>query len=71
MITSSAPAAVQVARLDEVAVAEQHRVLLLVSLDVRRHLGQHVRAVVVVGDAAEALRLALRAEVACTKVCSS
>ena len=55
------PAAGQVAALAQIAVGEQHRRLGLVGLDaggVDRH---HVRPVGEIGDAAEALGLALRA----------
>jgi hypothetical protein len=62
---TSLPAAVQVTRVDEVAVAEKHWILFLVGFDACRHLGQHIGSVIVEGDAAEALCLTLRAEVAC------
>ena len=54
-------AAVERAALDGIAVGEQHRGLVAVGLDARGVGGEHVGPVEEVGDAAEALGLALRA----------
>ena len=54
-------AALERAALHGIAVREQHRGLAAVGLDAHRIGGEHVRTVQEVGDAAEALRLALRA----------
>ena len=48
-------------RSSGIAVGEQHRGLVAVGLDAHGVGGEHVRAVEEVGDAAEALGLALRA----------
>ena len=58
------PAAGQLALLGEIAVGEQHRRLGFVRLDARGVDRHHVGPVGEVGDAAEALGLALRAVVA-------
>ena len=54
----------QIALFQQIAVGQQHRVGLL--LGAQRHLvgGHHVRTVQEIGDASEALRLALREEAA-------
>ena len=51
-----------------VAVGQQHRVLLLVGDDGGSELGHHVRTVRVVGDLAEAFRLALGVQVATGRI---
>ena len=56
------PAAVQRAAVDQVAVGQQHRRQRLVGHDAGRVARHHVGTVEEVGDAAEALGLALRAE---------
>jgi hypothetical protein len=61
-------ASCQLALLDQVAVAKQHRVLFPVRLDPRAIDRHHVRPVGKPGDAAEALRLALGAEDAVREV---
>ena len=55
------PAAVELAGLDRIAIAEQHGRLGDIGLDARRIDAQHIRPIEKIGDAAEALRLALRA----------
>ncbi len=57
-------AAGQIARIDKVAVRQQHRRFGFVGLDARGVDRHHVGAVGEVGDAAEALGLALRAVIA-------
>jgi predicted acetyltransferase len=57
------PATVQFARLDRVAVGQQYRARRLVRLDAHVIGGHHVRPVDrTIGNAPEALRLALGAE---------
>ncbi len=70
-MSSCAPAIACVTRLRQVAVAEQHRVLLLVRFDARRHRRQHIGAVVVVGDSCMKLvnmNMALSAGLICSSM---
>jgi hypothetical protein len=56
------PAAREIAALDQIAVGQQHRIGALRGFDARGVDGEIVGAVEEIGDAAETLRLALRAE---------
>ena len=51
--------ALQCTGVDQIAIAQQHRVALLVCSQCDAETGHHIRAVQVVGDAPKALRLAL------------
>ena len=64
MYSQHSLAAFQLARIDKVAIGQQHWVLLRVCLDARGVLCHHIWTVQEEGDPPEAFSLALCAEVA-------
>ena len=53
----------QISRIHQVSVAEQHRILRLIRRDARREYRHHIRSILIKRDSSETFRLALRAKV--------